>query len=129
VGVTAVKSVVNNSGTRATIYNRENSGSPGHGLSVDPGGAIRVDMWIPWCTRATDFRNRHIDVLLDVDGRPVLAFSIWQGRMKDGDRVRYSTDGRFADPGKTPLGIHAVDGDRRLTIVDRNLIALERPRR
>jgi hypothetical protein len=99
----------------------------GHFIVLPPGTSGAVVMWIPWCTSQADFQADHfieignwtqVGNLLN----PVREYIIWQHDRgtwwgKDGDHIRFSTDGQWHDMNENWIGgVSAVDGDRNLTV-------------
>src|SRR4051812_115792 len=114
MGVTAITGITNRSDSDVILLDIENPDAPGHGDTVAPGGSHVVDMWIPWAPRQADFAGKHIRLLFG--GVP--RFWIWQAHNRDGDRVRFSTDGAWHDCGEPVDGMSGVDGPRTLVVYD-----------
>ena len=127
MGVTAVKRIVNSTNEWLYIQNHENPNNSLHFIVLPPGTSGAVEMWVPWCTSLADFQADHfieignwtpVGNLLN----PVREYIIWQHDRgtwwgKDGDHVRFSTDGQWHDMnGNWIGGVSAVDGDRNLTV-------------
>lgn len=85
------------------------------------GGRFTHDMWIPWCTaedsgRSDLFRLHHIALWDQCDTEKTPIFCIWQDFGLGRQRVRYSSSGRWEDPGDPVPGDSAVGGDRSLIV-------------
>ena len=125
--ITTVKRIVNSTNDWLYIQNHENPNNSGHFIVLPPGTSGAVVMWIPWCTSQADFQADHfieignwtqVGNLLN----PVREYIIWQHDRgtwwgKDGDHVRFSTDGQWHDMnGNWIGGVSNVDGGRNLTV-------------
>lgn len=106
--LTKVQMIVNLSGQTVQFTNYENAGNnrtvPSEQAAA-PGGA-----WIPWCDSADGFQAHHMS--LTAAG---LNYSIWQHLDRDGDHVRYSTNG-FQLPGYPIPGDSDTNQDVTLVI-------------
>lgn len=111
MAVVKIKHIRNAASGPATVSNRETPhDTDGDRGRFAVGEAKSIEIWIPWCGSADDaksFASKHLDVTVDLPGA-VRTFSIWQASHADGDRVRVSTDGRWADPGNVIGGFGAV---------------------
>jgi len=119
--VTAIKLVINNSGSPAVVQNLETPSDTASLGSLMPGANAPVEMWVPWCADGVDFEHRHIAV--DVGA---MHFVIWQAKHDDGDSVRVALDGKWHMPGPMIGAFAGVEwlpllGDRILVINDGTL--------
>lgn len=113
MGVTAVKRLKNSSSSVVRLINRENPNTKGNDIAVSPGEELEVDMWVPWATSANEFETHRLELYRDG-----ATYSIWQANRDDGDFVRFSSDGAWADPGAHVHGFADVDGDRAIVVLD-----------
>jgi hypothetical protein len=122
MGVTAIKKIANYTDQWIYIQNFENSENGRAFAVLGPNWSETIDMWIPHCTNRGDYDGgKYIEIgTWDSAGWPArMKYIIWQHdrRFKDGDHVRFSTDGKWHDINNDWIpGVHAVDGDRRLEI-------------
>ena len=117
MGVITIKEIRNQSPFFAVVRNLERPTDTANGRGdLQPGDWREIDVWIPWCTNATEFATRRIDIT--VDGR---RFSLWQENVNGSDLVRVSSDGMYHRPGTPVLGVAAVSaaGDERVLIVNK----------
>lgn len=113
-GITDTLKLRHRASANLSIFDIENTNTPGHGVEVKPGDDLDCDMWIPWATNANEFTNHHLRI--DIDRTP--RFWIWQAARADGDWVRFSTDGSWHDPGVRVPGISDVSGHRGIIVKD-----------
>jgi hypothetical protein len=115
MGITAIKKIVNQSTDVVTVDDHEN---PDVSVSANPRTTTDCNMWIPWCTSPGDFDGNHYIKVSGTDpSTAVTPKWIWQHYVwRDGDFVRYSTDGCYHAPGDRMPGDPSVNGDRTLTI-------------
>jgi hypothetical protein len=127
MGITTIKRIVNSTNEWLYIQNHENPNKSGHFIVLPPGTSGTVEMWVPWCASQADFQADHF---IEIGNwapagnvlNPIREYIIWQHDRgtwwgKDGDHVRFSTDGQWHDMnGNWIGGVSAVDGDRNLTI-------------
>ena len=114
MGVTTLKRVQNRSRHNVAVLNLENPGATGHGVVIAPGASLKVDMNVPWSATRNGFAAKHLRVR--VAGSP--RYWIWQAQNRDGDHVRFSTDGAWRDCGRPVDGISEPDGERTLVVLD-----------
>jgi hypothetical protein len=113
-GVTAIIKLRNRATAPVSLLDMENTNTSGHGVPVNPGDDLDVDMWVPWASNVNDFNGHHLRI--DIGGTP--RFWIWQSARSDGDWLRYSTDAGWHDPGDRVPGVSDVRGDRAITVKD-----------
>ena len=124
MGVTSIRTVINNSTDTVRIDDHENSSAS---VIVGPRQTIGPDLCnipIPWCTSTTDFANGHFLVITGTSpDTAVLPWWIWQQWEPwwtggdNSDRVRFSRDGKFHDVKWNWVpGDSRVNGDREVVI-------------
>ncbi len=105
MGVTAIKAILNRTDKMVEFRKREDVHDT---ISLDPGQAQVVDVYIPWCDNQQQFDERVIEIrFLTTDE----VLYIWQSKGK----IRYSFNG-WNDNGSAVFGTAHEDGDRILTI-------------
>ena len=114
MGVTAIKRIENRSNATLTLINKENPNTSVERDPIAPGAARAVDIWIPWAGSSDEFKNKHLQLLLNGSAR----HWVWQAWKGDGDHVRFSNDGAWRDPGARVNGVSGVNGDRTLRVYD-----------
>ncbi|MCA1554060.1 MAG: hypothetical protein LC737_06750, partial [Chloroflexi bacterium] len=67
------------------------------------GESRALTLWIPWCTSADQFADRHLTV--QVNGHTL---AIWQANLGGADCVRMSLDGNWSIPGNEINGVSVV---------------------
>ena len=112
MGVTAIKRIENRSNATLTLINKENPNTSVERDPIAPGAARAVDIWIPWAGSSDEFKNKHLQLLLNGSAR----HWVWQAWKGDGDHVRFSANNAWHEPGERIPGESAVRGDRTLTV-------------
>lgn len=105
MGVTAIKTFVNETNELIEVTKRENKNDS---VTLLPNSSAKQDMWIPWVETQAEFDKKVIEIRYTASNKTVY---VWQ----NGDKVRYSNSG-FENPGKAIPGDSQVNGDRILLI-------------
>jgi hypothetical protein len=90
----------------------ETTGGKDGYLEIGPGRVVPCNFAVPWCTSEDEFSNGNHYILIAPSvgsGTFPVMFAIWQRDVRrEGDYVRYSRDGGFAEPGALVPGNAAV---------------------
>jgi hypothetical protein len=121
--ITELHWVHNYSSSTLTITNFEPD--PDIEVTCPPGSTFLNYLWVPWCTKGSDFPTRHIRIT----GTGV-TFSMWQHSDTDGNWVRLSTAGFTSSdiPPFTPAprfpGTAFEGGDRNIEVASGGTLRL-----
>lgn len=116
MATTHIKQLVNEVSNKLMFVKLEDTGNNRYALSGTETNPSFVDVGnctVPHCDTEDEFLKKTI-IITNMDNAKVIAY-IWQHKSKDGDAVRYSTNG-WSENGNKLRGYSNVGGNINITV-------------